>query len=527
MVFTVKIISLIFIFFEYISNYDIYEHSEELLFKKNYQITLISKLETNLNTIEINNKSFYYFNKSDENFENIIVNYTPIIYFEHINDFFESKNIIQNYPNCIDAIIINYNNTKYINNININEIYIFLYNDNDYNYIIKNNYSYFNINNTCSIKISIIFKIDIISKKLSLFIFIFILLLLIFWIFIYINSIINRQNLFVHSTLLVIIILYLIHSILFLKWINCFDYKNFENNYNWWNILFIFVRILFFLIKILIGFCICIQLNIIELREHYNLIKESKSPIFHMAIIAFIISLENYPSLLNNKKIYISISEVFNFLYYLFIITIFFFRYSKIRIIINRRIIDSYPERGLDVPSLLIKKNIIIRHFYISIFLSIIIILVYLCITFFLKDYKNLKMSILLMHYNDILLLIGLMIVYFPTKINNYYIEYSFLEGFDYFKKKINRKNIIIYRKLNHMDNDEEENLLIKNDLDLSLVENPFYNEENDDNEVDINEKENNNNYINMKKIKIAYRYNELNEKIENEIKLIISSNKN
>ena len=527
--FNMHLFLLYFILIKHVYNYEIYEHSEILILQESYQITLISKLNTNLNSIDINNKTFYYFNKSEPNFENIIKNYYPIIYFENIDEFLEIENNLQKYSKYINAIIINDNNTNYINNINIENIFIFLYNDQIYNNIIKEKYLNFNINNTCSIKLTIIFKTDIISKEISLYLIIFFIILLSFWIFIFIKSIIKKQNLFVHSTLLLIIILYLIHSILLMKWMYSFDYDDIEGNYSLPNMLFLFARFFLFFIKIIIGFSLCYQLNLIELREHYNLIKESKSPLIHVAIIGFILCFESYSSFIDNPNIYISTSEVFNIFYYIFIILVFIYRYSKIKQIIKRRIYVSFPERGLDLPSLLIKNKTLIKHSYILILLNIAIIIIYMCTTFLLYEYKNMKMSILLLHYYDVLFLIGLIIVYFPKKIDDYYIEYSFLEGFDLFKNKSYNKNVIIYRKKqNYFNNDndnEEESLLIKNDLDLFLIENPNYNNNNSINNEDDNDNQNKK-FIDLRNIKIGYKYNELNEKIYDELKSIININK-
>ena len=507
-----------FLFFKNVFNYKIYSHSEELIFVQKFNILLISELKTNENIIEIKNKSFYYYNKTKDNFENIILNYTPIIYFENIDDFFESKNMIKKYSNYINSIIINSNNTNYIKNININsDILIFLYNDNYYNDLIKENYNFFDINNTCNIKIFIKFKIDIILKYVSLSIFIFICLLLLFWAFIYVKSIKQSQNLFVHSILLIIIFLYFIHSILFMRWIYSFNYNNIENNYSLYNYILVFARIFLFFIKILIGFCICIQFNIIELREHYNIINESKSPLIHLMIVAFIICFEHYSSFMKNKNIYISASEIFNFFYYLFFISIFFYRYLNIRKIIDQRVIDAFSNRELGLFSLLIKKNILRKHSYIFISLFAFIIMIYFYITFFLNEYKNRKLAVLLLHYYDIILLIGLIIVYFPFKIDNYYIEYSFLEGFNYFKNKNRNQKEIIY-KSKYINEDEEEYLLSENDLELFLIENPFYND-------NINENEKSDNWLNIKRVKIGYKYNELNDKIYLELKRILSLN--
>jgi hypothetical protein len=293
-----------------------------------------------------------------------------------------------------------------------------------------------------------------------------------------------------------------------------FDYDDIKGNYSLPNMLFLFTRFFLFFIKIIIGFSLSYQLNLIELREHYNLIKESKSPLIHVAIIGFILCFESYSSFIDNPNIYISTSEVFNIFYYIFIILVFIYRYSKIKQIIKRRIYVSFPERGLDLPSLLIKNKTLIKHSYILILLNIAIIIIYMCTTFLLYEYKNMKMSILLLHYYDVLFLIGLIIVYFPKKIDDYYIEYSFLEGFDLFKNKSYNKNVIIYRKkqnfFNNDDNDnEEESLLIKNDLDLFLIENPNYNNNNSINNEDDNDNQNKK-FIDLRNIKIGYKYNEL-----------------
>jgi len=133
------------------------------------------------------------------------------------------------------------------------------------------------------------------------------------------------------------------------------------------------------------------------------------------------------------------------------------------------------------------------------------------------------KMSVLLLHYYDILFLIGLIIVYFPMKINNYYIEYGFIVILNE-----NENDTIIYKNNIYNDDndyDEEEiiNILIKNDLNLFLVENP------DINDYDINNKNEDENsdkiYLNMKNMKIGYIYKEIDEEMYKEIKSVLSLN--
>ena len=114
----------------YIYTYDIYEHSEILSFDFNYNITLLSKLIAYSNIIEINNKIFYYYDKNEKNFQNIIVNYSPIIYYEYLDDLINTKNLIEKYSNNISAIIINSDNSNIVNTINnIKDILIFIYNE--------------------------------------------------------------------------------------------------------------------------------------------------------------------------------------------------------------------------------------------------------------------------------------------------------------------------------------------------------------------------------------------------------------
>ena len=114
----------------YIYSYDIYEHSEILSLDLNYNITLLSKLIAYSNTIEINNKIFYYYDKNEKNFQNIIVNYSPIIYYEYLDDLINTKNLIEKYSNNISAIIINSDNSNIVNTINnIKDILIFIYNE--------------------------------------------------------------------------------------------------------------------------------------------------------------------------------------------------------------------------------------------------------------------------------------------------------------------------------------------------------------------------------------------------------------
>lgn len=530
------ILNLIFI--KNVYNYAIYEHSEVLSLRNNYKISLISHLSTNSNIVEIKNKTFYYFNRTETNVENIIKSNCPIVYFENIKEFIDSFKLMQKLSDNISGIIVN-NNDSYnfgdlIKNNNEN-LYIFLYNDKYYNNIIKEKYSIFSVNNTCSIKISILFKIDIISQKISIFLVIFFSLILFSWIFIYKQAKDKKQKLFIHSTILLILILYLIHSIILIIWIYNFNYNDIENNYSIWRLSFFLLRFFSFFIKIIISFCLCMQLNIIELKEHYDIIKESKSPLIHILLIIFALSFEYDETNIQNKNIFTY--ELFNMFYYLFVVCIFIYRYTKIKNIIYQRIIDSYPERGVDIPSLLIKKSILIKHSYMIILANIFIYLFYLIITFSLRQYKNMKLSVILLHHYDIVFLIGIVAIYFPKKLPMYYIEYSFLEGFSCFKNK-NNKDVIIYNKIKYYNSnyDKEEYLLSKNDYDLFLVENPFY-----DDIQNIGEKDNNDELINnddlkdinsnggignLNRIKIGYKDNELDYKMYIELKSILSMNK-
>jgi hypothetical protein len=254
-----------------------------------------------------------------------------------------------------------------------------------------------------------------------------------------------------------------------------------------------------------------------------------------MLLILFALSFEYDETNIKNKNIFTF--ELFNMFYYLFVDCIFIFRYTKIKNIIYQRIIDSYPERGLDIPSLIIKKNILIKHSYMIILTNIAIYLFYLIITFSLYQYKNMKISVLLLHHYDIVFMIGIIIIYFPKKLPMYYIEYSFLEGFSCFKNKNNKDNIFYHKnKYYNCNYDEEEYLLSKNEYDLALVENPFY-----DDIQNIDEKCNNDNLINnndikdinsnggignLNKIKIGYKNNELDDKMYIELKAILSMNK-
>ena len=133
------------------------------------------------------------------------------------------------------------------------------------------------------------------------------------------------------------------------------------------------------------------------------------------------------------------------------------------------------------------------------------------------------KMSVLLLHYYDILFLIGLIIVYFPMKINNYYIEYGFIVGLNENENDTIVCKNNIYNDDNDYDEEEIINILIKNDLNLFLVENP------DINDYDINNKNEDENsdkkYINMKNMKIGYIYKEIDEEMYKEIKSLLSLN--
>jgi hypothetical protein len=237
-----------------------------------------------------------------------------------------------------------------------------------------------------------------------------------------------------------------------------------EEIYSGW--LYNFFNFFQFFIKLLPSLFSTIQINILELREHYRIIRNSKVIHVLAANIFFIISLEN-----DNQYL----SELLNG--FLYIITIFslLYMFLQFKSCLEERLIDAIIDEPDLVPTIKFKKKILFMHS----FAIVIFLFIYFCIKFILRlaldQYISIKLTFVLINYSDLLLLIILCFVHFPRQLPPMYVDQIIFDQDpiinnenDYFE------NIYSYERI-----DEEkyfENYKPNESANIIIIENPFNN---------------------------------------------------
>jgi hypothetical protein len=237
-----------------------------------------------------------------------------------------------------------------------------------------------------------------------------------------------------------------------------------EENYSGW--LYNFFNFFQFFIKLLPALFSTIQINLLELREHYRIIRNSKVIHVLAANIFFIISLEN-----DNQYL----SELLNG--FLYIITIFslLYMFLQFKSCLEERMIDAIIDEPDLVPTIKFKKKILFMHS----FAIVIFLFIYFCIKFILSfsfdHYISIKFTLVFINYSDLLLLIMLCYVHFPKQLPPMYVDQIIFDPDpivnnenDYFE------NIYSYERI-----DEEkyfENYKPNESANIIIIENPFSN---------------------------------------------------
>ena len=269
---------------------------------ENYTLELIHPndkyiLDIDSNLIISSNNVFYYLSYNDTKWKYTIVYSRNVysIYIENMETFLSVIDDILKERSVnlrIKNIIIGYDS-----DIDINEIKGFADKTNINIFInrqkeeIRKKYTAYSDRNFCSTFIKFIYSGDVLADNFVIFIFVFIIIYLLFWSFVHHKARKNGKYLFIHSYILTLLIFYLFHSLLLLiiSMKKKYEYFN-EEIYSGW--LYNFFNFFQFFIKLLPALFSTIQINILELREHYRIIRNSK--VIHVLAA-------------NNKKIKIKI----------------------------------------------------------------------------------------------------------------------------------------------------------------------------------------------------------------------------
>ena len=443
---------------------------------KNYNLELMSlgnKLyfDTNSNSFIQKNNLFYYLLYNDTTWKDSISlsKYYVSIYCDDFNTF-NSKidEILQEIRVNIriKQIIIGCQSSCDKSEINLDkyktDIKIFI---NKQRNEIKNKYSS-NLNNIfCSIFIDYSYAGDVYADNLILLSVILLLLVISTWMYIQHNAKKNGKYLFIHGYILFVLFFYCFHTLLYFIISMKRKYKYFDEEIYSGALYNIFCFFQFFT-KLLPALCATLQLNLLEINEHYRIIRNSKVIHILSANIFFVISLEN-----ENE----SLSEILNGLLYILVIICLFYMFMKFKYCLEDKIIDAIIDDPENVPTLKFKKKILISHsLSILIYTAIYYIIVFVSKNYF-SEYRTIKFILVMINYSDLFLIFIFCGIYFPKQLPPGFVE------------EIN--NIEPEIDINNEENDYFENIYAYEQTDeekyfekykagdmacLVIIENPF-----------------------------------------------------
>ena len=419
-------------------------------------------------------KKFYFVKKENATeWISFLTNYKVsdyfFLYFQDMQSFYENVEEINSkgYYKYISAIIIG-STTPYKKNETIQllekKVDIFINSDTN---IIEKLYSKYNDDISCNIYYQFTYTGNIIAENLCFFFFIVIVLLLIIWLIILYLAKRNNNNIFIHGYILALFIFYFLSSLFLLL----FFEKNEENkkeSFEYFSgFLFNIFKFFLFFTKFLVSICISLQLNILELRDHYQLTKNSRANIYIFVICFFIISLQNEN---------MATSEFCNVSLYLVINLSLLCLFCKLRSSINNRLNEALGEQPIMYPALKLKNKLLKIH-TITIFLfDVSLTTIYLYYREHLNEYRTLRFILIFITYSDLPLVLLLTFIYFPRKLPEHYVEESQYEIPDFGVELIgnNQFNNIFVLNTKTDENIYFENYSLDEFYDVVLVENPF-----------------------------------------------------
>ena len=426
-------------------------------------------LDEQSNLISSINNVFYYLSYNDTKWKYTIV-YSRNVYTLYIEDVKTFLSIIEDIIKeksvnlRIKNIIIGYDSDfdkreikDFINKVNIN---IFI---NRQKEEIRKKYMIYSDRNICSTYIKFIYSGDVCADNFVIFIFVFIIVYLSFWLVVHHKARKSEKYLFIHSYILAILFIYLFHSVLFLLISLKKKYEYFDEEiYSGW--LYNFFNFCQFFIKLLSALFATIQINLLELREHYRIIRNSKVIHVLAANIFFIISLEN-----DNQYL----SELLNSFLYIVIFFSLLYMFFQFKSCLEERIIDAIIDEPDMVPTIKFKKKMLLMHS----FTIVIFLFLYFFIKFILKlsfdQYITIKLTLVLINYSDLLLILMLCYIHFPKQLPPMYVDQIIFDQ----DPIINNENDFFENIYSYERIDEEkyfENYKPNESANIIIIENPF-----------------------------------------------------
>ena len=424
------------------------------------------------NEIVYSNNIFYYLSYNDTKWKDIISTYRNLItiYCEDINTYLSKieeitkhrlfnnkiKNIIIGCdPSFDQSDLILYNQKSSVN------FYITREKDD-----INKHFFLSTIDGVFStIYFNFYYSGDVIADILVISILFFLFIFIIIWIIIHQKARKNGQYLFIHSYILVILIIYFCHTLLytiitFKKKYQYFDEENYSGAlYNIFNFFQFFT-------KLLPGLCTTIQINLLELREHYRIIRNSKVIHILSVNIFFIISMENGGE---------NLSLILNDLLYIINVICLIYMFMQFKHCLEEKILDAIIDEPDNVPTLKYKKKLLSLHSLTIIFFVGFYFIIKSIIKLMLREYLTIKFIITFINYSDLLLLFFIIGIYFPKKLPPLFVEPIILE-FD-----VNENNAVendYFENIYAYDLTDEEKFFedykIGESSDIVIIENPY-----------------------------------------------------
>ena len=508
-------------------------------YSNNYNLEFIDDniiLNEKSSEIIYSNNIFYYLSYNDTKWKDIISTYRNliIIYCEDVNTYLSKIEEITKhklYNNKIKNIIIGCDPS-------FDKSDLILYNKkSNVNYYITREKDdinkHFFLSTTDNIFSTLYFNFyysgDVIADILVMSILCFLVIFIIIWIFIHQKARKNSQYLFIHSYILFILILYFCHTLLyaiitFKKKYQYFD----EDNYS--GALYNIFNFFQFFTKLLPGLCTTIQINLLELKEHYRIIRNSKVIHILSVNIFFIISFQNGSE---------NLSLILNDLLYISNIICLFYMFMQFKHCLEEKLLDAIIDEPDSVPTLKYKKKLLFLHsLIIIVFVGFYFIIKYTLKLMF-QEYITIKFIITFINYSDLLLLFFIIGIYFPRKLPPQFVEPIILE-FD-----VNENNAVendYFENIYAYDLTDEEKFFedykIGESSDIVIIENPYnqnkievmieQDEEEEEEEEEKEEKEKEKEEIKDKeKIEILDNRIETTEEDSNDVKKVNNENKN
>ena len=476
-----------FIFFElclnliYCTKFHVSDRKERIYFSDiniEFPLKLISSsnYESEFTPLEktLGPKKFYFVQKGDDKkWISFLTTYKRsdyfFIYFQDMQTF--DKNVdalyLNGYYKYISAIIIG-SSTAYEKNeqkkLLENKVDIFINSDTN---LITNLYSTYKDSVSCNIYYQFTYTGNIIAENLCLFFFILVILFLLIWVLIFYLAKRNNNNIFIHGYILSIFIFYFFSSLFLLLFFEKIKENKRESFDYFSGILFNLFKFFLFFTKFLVAISASLQVNILELRDHYQLTKNSRANIYIFVICFFIMSLQNEN---------MDTSEFCNVVLYLEINLSLVCLFCKIKSSIDIRLNEALGEQPIMLPALKLKKKILKIHTLIIFLFDVLLTTIYMYYRGHFAEYRTLRFILIFITYSDLPLVLLLIFIYFPRKLPEHYVEDSQYEIPDFGVELIgnNQFNNIFVLNTKTDENIYFENYSLDEFYDVVLVENPF-----------------------------------------------------